>query len=241
MLGLFGRKKKISPKVDFFKTIIKLDDSEFINTALKLFEFDEPQGGAMCAIAYRNQMIHVKVYKKKLLNFSLNSYLNEVLLDALNTSNINEIGTRRILWFIYAVLLMRATFIAEEREEFSDSVADIWVSVIKGCKYLKTTVDNNVLWQEDEKTWWTHIKSEQDGMADCINFSAPEWIAKHPKIQALAKENNISIYALGLLARPDNSRNIKTILSTAEPRLTDAERAKRDRAVRKFLKPREDK
>jgi hypothetical protein len=112
--------------------------------------------------------------------------------DKLRNSAKYEIPRRRGLWFIHGLTVMKANEVAERTPERVRSVVDIWVHLITCSRVLRTALEHNVLWSDDEKSWvgdpkswfsdprkpfsWVGVPTERKAMEWCMDLAMPHWL-----------------------------------------------------------------
>jgi hypothetical protein len=115
--------------------------------------------------------------------------------DKLGNSAKDEIPRRRSLWFLHALIVMKANEVAQRSPELVRSVVDIWVHLIACSRVLKNALEHNVLWSDEEKLWFggqdtpfSLVATERKAMKWCMNIATPRWLRDNGDlIQGLAQ------------------------------------------------------
>lgn len=90
--------------------------------------------------------------------------------------------------------MKRAEGLGLGRPQYDELLADIWIAVAEGCYCLAHVVQNNILWSDDEKIWYSEVKTEKDGIDYCLNLVAPEEIRRIEKVQEFAISKGIYLF-----------------------------------------------
>jgi hypothetical protein len=108
---------------------------------------------------------------------------------SLAASSQDEIPRRRTLWFIHALLVMRANQIAERERAYEDAVAEIWIHLIACSRVFGDALEHNVMWSIEEKEWFGTARSplcfvleERPAMLFCANHIMPKWLRENAKL-----------------------------------------------------------
>jgi hypothetical protein len=105
----------------------------------------------------------------------------------------------RLYWFLYGLFLMKAENIAEHDAAYRDTLADIWMRLIDSSKFMKTVLEHNVLWRNDEKDWWfekngnpcDQISTERASIVYCAGQTMPKWLRANNRVIQFLKPINI--------------------------------------------------
>ena len=92
---------------------------------------------------------------------------------------------RRDLWFAHAAFLMRANSIAENREQYQDATADIWIHIIENGTVFKGALQHNILWSDDETDWFRtkDIWLDDKGGREFCARTTPRYLLKNAKMR----------------------------------------------------------
>jgi hypothetical protein len=188
MFGLFKKTKK--------SEILTISNADFVDVVLGMVSVGEPGSSIMCVVAYKNLTIIRSVYldhAKKNPDAKLPTDLDSFIQDLENKKyNDDEVTQRRVTWFYIASLIMRANSFAHESKDIENNVAQIWINLAEGCSKIHGALKHNILWSDDEKAWFTSIKTEQEGIAECLNYVMPKWLQEHPIVEQFAEQHGLS-------------------------------------------------
>lgn len=176
--------------------IIELEDHSFVNAVSRMVTEDHLASGTMCLIANENlrpvmeaTFSSAKAYPQKNLPEDLDGFIRYLARQLAMQSD--GILKRRLEWFFLVSLIWRANAKASTNSALADSAADIWVFLSKSGELLQETIVQNKLWEEDEKVWFEHIQTTEDGVKYVLVHMLPSFLKRHDKIRALAKEHNV--------------------------------------------------
>lgn len=160
-----------------------------------------PSGGIMTLVAYMNvdpllgAMKDIYKNNTKALPIerldTIEGFIEWLYNDyhSLAASSQNEIPRRRTLWFIHALLVMRANQIAERARAYEDAVAEIWIHLIACSRGFGDALQHNVMWSIEEKKWFGTASSplcfvleERPAMLFCANHIMPKWLRENGKL-----------------------------------------------------------
>ena len=193
-------KKKSNSVASDADLILGLPDDKFFLFLSNLIRESDPNAQVMRVIAYQNLEVNMKVTaeiaaKDPSVGAPVTIEDHIRFYDKVKTENRdNEFAVRRLLWFFQASLMKRAEALGLGRPQYVELLADIWITVAEGCYCIAHVVQNNQLWSDDEKIWYSEVKSEKDGIAYCLNLVAPEEIRTFEKVQAFAASKDIYLY-----------------------------------------------
>jgi len=195
----FLKKKPESSRSDS-DLILSLPEDRFFLFLSTLIRESDPNSQVMRVIAYQNLEVNMKVTVEIAKNdpslgapVSIEDHIR--YYDRLKTENKeNEFAVRRLLWFFQASLMKRAEALGLGRSQYDDLLAEIWITVAEGCYCLANVVQNNILWSDDEKIWYSEVKSEKDGIAYCLNLIAPQEIRHMEKVKKFAISKGIYLF-----------------------------------------------
>lgn len=78
---------------------------------------------------------------------------------------------------------MKAGEVAERSPERIRSVVDIWVHLIACSRVLRNALEHNVLWSNEEKSWFggqdspfSWVPTEKKATEWCMNLAMPRWL-----------------------------------------------------------------
>jgi len=194
-------RRRIRSAADPILGVLYLKEESFISyTRDRIYDLN-PNGGLMTLVAYKNvgpllgaMKDLYKTTTKPLptecsdtiagfIEWLYNDYIS------LTPSSQNEIPRRRTLWFIHALLVMRADQIADRERAYGDVVAEIWMHLIECSRVFGGALEHNVVWSTEEKEWFGTARSplcfvlkERPAMVFCANHIMPEWIRTNGKL-----------------------------------------------------------
>jgi len=189
-------RKKGQPDDPILATL-NLDAPSFVRFVKGLLCESEPGASTMCVVALRNLepiMIFAKDWAEREPKKHVPNGIDEFIRLLSEENPKDEISSRRQWWFQYALLVKRATILAEHNVAFHDDVAAIWVRLAEGGKYLKRLLEHNVIWDDNEKLWFSEFKSEKDGASYVLNLMSPKWIRENKQIQDYAFANDFFVF-----------------------------------------------
>lgn len=187
MFGLFKKKSSLP-------SILKLSDNDFVQAAVDGIKAGDPASGAMIAVAYMNLIPIIAVSKRiaeEKNDPTLPTDTDGFIKMLAEKQHEDEIGQRRTSWFFLAAVLMRATTLANKNKELENRVAEIWIHVAEGCRFLKNSLEHNVIWSANEKQWFNMLKDENDGIKYCVNHVMPKQLRANPAIKEFASKKGI--------------------------------------------------
>ena len=157
--ALFRRRSSPSPIMARFAEIVHLPPDALVEMARDLIWNLNPNGGVMTLMAYMNvnpilgamkdsrrQQVDAGITTDLIPN-SIDDLIVFVCAedDKLGNSAQYEIPRRRGLWFLHALIVMKANEVAQRSPERVRSVVDIWVHLIACSRVLRKALEHNVL------------------------------------------------------------------------------------------------
>lgn len=190
-----------------------MDSVAFAKSVCDWLDSLEPNGVAMCVIALPNFDAAFSFVQQN----SGKRRSREPLIDEITRSLIEggdefpcwdngsiptltekeqfaEWQRRRLNWFTGAALIRRATSLAENDASAREFVATIWVRLAEGGKHIAALLNRSILWTDDEKLWFSTIKSERDGAFYVLNILSPPWLRNHSRINAFADDHDFFVF-----------------------------------------------
>jgi hypothetical protein len=101
----------------------------------------------------------------------------------------DEINKRRYEWFLRALLLYRLMQKAPANPSLKGTIVRIWATLASSGQYLKTLLEGNIIWSEEEKSWFANLKDANDGVSYVVNIMLPECYRSDPVFQELARKH----------------------------------------------------
>lgn len=191
----FFKKKASTPDLP---AILALEDAAFIECITRMIQTGEPAAAAMCIVAHENlrPMLSAtfniaKENPEKGLPATLLEFL--YFLSATIETQRDEIGRRRLFWFLQAGLVELATGKALKQREFTDNLANLWIKLIAGSAHLKALLQHNVIWSEEEKIWFSNITDEHSGMMYTLNHIMPKFLQDHPSVEEFCNRHDVYV------------------------------------------------
>lgn len=102
-----------------------------------------------------------------------------LLLEDLMNRATDEVAKRRFSWFYLAALVMRATEIADENLIYRPQAIAIWQSLVSAGANIKRICETTKIWSDNEKIWFSDLKTEDDGKIYVFSCIAPEWAREY--------------------------------------------------------------
>ena len=192
MFGLFKKKKEAGA----LALVLNLDDKAFVSTVKKMLEESHPAAWTMCVVAYQNLHPMLQACKElsreekgKDVPADLDSFIR--MLSVRLEGKLDEIPKRRLAWFYQSALIHRATEIGSQKVDLQSDVAALWIMLARGSANLSELLPPNALWSDDEKAYFTDIKSERDGIWYCLQILTPAYLKNETHIVSFAKSQDI--------------------------------------------------
>jgi len=190
--------KKKAQREHWSVQILQLDAHGFIQAVKDLLSESEPAAATMCVVALQNLGPILSVAKNmardhpgKGIPTDLDStirFLNQGIPPT------DEREKRRQDWFLWALLVQRASALANRNAAFHEDAAMIWIRLAEGGKYLRVLLEENIIWDNSEKEWFTPIVSERDGASYVLNHMSPKWLRSNDKINAFAESHDFFVF-----------------------------------------------
>jgi len=131
-------------------TLPKADFSEVMST---LFKEVDQNGNVQQLVAYSTVKAifnaSQRMYEKRGRELNKLDYIEEVEL--IIARRPDEATKRKLQWMIQAVLLWHLEEQAENDDELHNRLVEIWSHMLNCCFSVKTALENNVIWSEDDK------------------------------------------------------------------------------------------
>src|SRR5688572_624847 len=105
-----------------------------------------------------------------------------VLAKSLDENSSDEVAIRRRYWFLFSLLIKRATKMSQDSESRTASCVKMWGALVQGGQFLHSSLQHNILWSDLEKEWFSPIKTEKEGMKFVLNFMLPAWLKNDASI-----------------------------------------------------------
>jgi hypothetical protein len=188
------RPKSSKPK-DEFSQLLELKEEMFVDVISQMIVQQHAVSSAMCVVAFQNLnpiLSATRQYAEKNPDYGLPTTVEEtILLLSKDRDNQDEISERRRYWFLYALLIKRATTLCEGSPSMTDACARMWAALAGGGRSLETSLAHNMIWSELEKAWFSQIKSEQDGLKYVLNHIVPNFLRSNPALKEFALDAGI--------------------------------------------------
>ena len=110
------------------------------------------------------------------------SFLIEAFAQHTTNSAQDAVASRRIFHMYLATLLKIAQNRAGTSDGNWDGIAEVWIRLLPGARFLRTTIDETDLWSSREVRGFEDIKTESDGESYCFLNLMPVQVQQHPKI-----------------------------------------------------------
>ena len=192
-------------------SILELDDHAFVRAVLASQQNQPPAAGAMCVVAFLNLTPLIGVYfdlARRTGDSTDPSTLDAVIRFIASTlqTKTDEIGKRRLMWFFQAALIRRASQISEINPEHLSDTAQIWAYLVRDGAVLKATLQDNILWKDEEKEYFAPVRIEstgkvfspvhdaKSGMEYVLNHVVPKHLRRQSALARLAEEHDLSGY-----------------------------------------------
>ena len=192
MLGLFRSKKKTQNEL-IIEMLLSVDDIQFIDAVSNGVTKGEPSAHVMTIVAINILPTFMDVFSRQDQSNSkekLPKNLDEFIwFCAKYDAPGDDIGMRRMSWFMQAGLIKRATTLGQGRDDVLDPIIDLWLSLIKSGRFIPQVLQHNIIWEDFEKSYFSHIKNDIDGMSYIAQFIMPKYLRSHPDIKRFSEEN----------------------------------------------------
>ena len=167
-----------------------------------MFEQMEPNARVHTLVAYKNLIPLISVDYGKLKEqgdeFSIESWIHD-LVPKVNSSEGDEVNYRRLGWFLTASFLARMEKLSVVEQPLLGATAKVWLLIANDASFLKRTLPNNVIWDEEEKAWFDLNLKDEQLVEWTINHVMPPLVASHESVKEFAR-------ARGLFYWPSKSR-----------------------------------
>lgn len=191
---MFSRflKKSAREHEQLLNSLLKLDDTAFVETVANMVAAQHGASGAMCLVALENIrpiLAFLKDHKRKNPQADFPETIEDslsVLAKELDSRNTDEINERRHYWFFFSLLILRATRIGEHNDRENKAVVRMWCALVQGGQHIPQSLAHNILWSDLEKEWFAPLKTEKDGMMYVLNQMLPKWLRQHEDIKNIA-------------------------------------------------------
>jgi hypothetical protein len=195
MFEFLRKKQSVPAAVD----VLNLDDKSFVKAVSRMITEGQLASGTMCLIANENLRPMMNATFELAANRPNQSIPQDLdgfirYLAAGLDKYSDEISRRRVQWFFLTSLIWRANAKAAADPTLVDLVAIIWIFLAKSGALLKETVATNVIWEEEEKVWFDHIRTPKDGISYVLVHMLPPFLKDHVSIKAFADEQDISLF-----------------------------------------------
>lgn len=193
---MWFRKQKPKPEPRLSDALV-LDDPRFVEFVRSLVSDAEPGARTMSTVALHNlRYIFPESLPEKYEGerVPLASDLDGQIRFLGSRNYDEERAFRRNAWFLWAALITRATNLAERASSAQEAAAEIWEMLAREAQFIEHRLTHNIVWSDQEKVWFSHIKSEKDGVSYVLNHMLPSWLKQHPRIKACANEFDVFIF-----------------------------------------------
>lgn len=190
MFGFFGKKRK-GP----YASVLTLPPKEFIYVVTDMVSKSDLASRAMMLVALANLDVYLSVlFKvgKENPRERLPTNLDDAIefFEKNNEQSKNELSQRRMQWFLLASLVKRATVIAIENK-INYNVEDIWISLAEAGAHINHHIENNLLWEENEKICFSSVREEKSGKSYVLWHMMPKELRSGVRIKKYCNENDI--------------------------------------------------
>jgi hypothetical protein len=177
--------------------LLALPDKEFVQaTAMQILEAS-PAENVMIIMAQPNldmQMRVAEALADKPRGGDLPRDLDGTILfiSEILDDTADEIGIRRLSWFLMASLVKRANQLAECRPELHEAVCLMWAKLAEAGKHIYQIAPNIMLWSDEEKEYFSEIDNAKDGVDYVYYVLMPDWVRETPALRQLKPKLLIS-------------------------------------------------
>ncbi len=192
MFGLFRKRK---PKPGLYAALLSAAHGDFIDSVTEMVTKSDPASRAMILVALANLDVYLSVMFK-VGNENPKEGMPTTLDEAITffeeslTQSQSEVGKRRIQWFLLASLVKRATQLSIS-EGNTHRIQDAWISLAEAGGNIRTIIRDNIIWDENEKIWFSDIKDRKAGVSYVLSLMMPKTLRKSQKLRAYADEQDI--------------------------------------------------
>jgi uncharacterized protein (DUF1778 family) len=182
---------------DEVSTLLKLPDNQFVVTvALQIVESGLAEN-VMVILAQPNFEVLMRLGNELSNHHKNNDLPNDLdgtiqFIGDLIKNTTEEIGFRRLTWFLMAALVKRASQIAEHRTELHKSACLMWARLTEAGQHIHQIAPDIELWSDEEKEYFAEIGDAKGGIDYVYWALMPEWIRKTPEMQVLKTKAFIS-------------------------------------------------
>lgn len=166
------------------KEALELSEFNYLKAISFMICESNPVANAFVIVAHEN---YLPIYQAagKLASSSSSKQLPRtiddhiLLLNRLMKGAVDEITQRRFSWFYIAAMVMRATQIADLNLIYRPQAITIWQSLVDAGGNIRHVLDTTKLWKEDEKEWFSDIKTQIDGRMYVFACLVPKWAREY--------------------------------------------------------------
>ena len=63
---------------------------------------------------------------------------------------------------------------ASANPSMTDTVVEIWATLVSSGQHLKSLLEHNIIWSEGEKVWFADVKDANDGVRYVVEPDGPQ-------------------------------------------------------------------
>lgn len=188
--------------------LLKATPEDYVGIVLAKVRDIDPDSMAMCLIAYINLTPLLMVGQHYIseggaeLPKSLDEWICRI--NGLRDRADNEIAYRRNSWFLFALLIMRASNLAENNVDLRCDAGEMWKCLLMATANVKKLL-TTIIWNDQEKEWFLPFDDPETGavidpladnnqaMVYALNVIAPKWVKTCDRIVEFAKSRDIQL------------------------------------------------
>lgn len=161
VFGWFRKKRATRSVESNADAILALPDDKFGGLVAEIIANEIPPTHAMIVEAYENLTPMIGAFmqfaRENNDSFSIDS-LVELTASSLHTYK-DDINSRRMFWFFLAALVRRLTEKAASNTDLRPIAADVWVALARSGKHLRSILEYNVVWKDNEKVLYSQLQN----------------------------------------------------------------------------------
>lgn len=220
---MFGVRNRNKQQREVISNLIALPDDQFVLMVASMLAEEIPNFWLQSAVAYQNLLpVFPAAIRSSKTDQPKDAgdLVDNLICDTGPGSPKmprHELARRRVYWNWMGLLILRATERSMARgsdsidrsslggrwlnklgpikPECEKAVTDIWIYLTQGCELLPGAIEKNVLWDDDEKRWFSSISSSADGITYCLNILMPSPVRNTPEIKKFAADHNLELFA----------------------------------------------
>jgi hypothetical protein len=188
--------KTAAPTMDAATKVLALPNPAFADICAEGIRGEQPGANAMVVVAFKAITLLLPLCAYALEKEGKANRPEDVfrlLFNQVMSGPSDEITRRRYEARFRAIVLHELMQREQNDPSLYEVVVDLWVELAGSAQYIKPLLENNIVWSDDEKSWFKIFDTADDAVSQIVNHLVPARYRSHRKFKELGEKHNFFV------------------------------------------------